>query len=64
MRDVNRIDVLLAGIKEVWMASPDLRLCQLLSKLAVDSGWNSIDLFFLEDDVLIKQIEEQKHAIL
>ena len=54
MRDPRRIDEVLNIIKIYWEQHPDLRLCQLLSNIAVSNGWvEGNDLFYLEDDQLI-----------
>ena len=63
MRDIDRIDNLLDNIRELWWRSPDLRLCQLLSSIADKADWNSVDLFYLEDDVLNKQIIKELEEI-
>lgn len=46
MRDVNRIEPLLALIKQVWLDNPDLRLGQLLMVCASTS---EPDLWLVED---------------
>lgn len=53
MRDPNRIDGILAKVKEMWEKYPDLRLGQLLSN-AVGEGW----LYYVEDDSLIDEMEK------
>ena len=59
IEDLNEFrNLLLNDLKELWLRSPDLRLCQLLSKIADDSGWKSIDLFYLEDDIIANQIKK------
>lgn len=52
MRPPERINRILEKIRERWKESPDLRLCQLLSIAAWKSGWESCDLFNLEDNSL------------
>lgn len=59
MRDEKRIDIILEDLKLLWHNYPDLRLCQLLSFIADQAGWESIDLFFLEDDVVASQIRKE-----
>lgn len=38
MRDPNRIDDVLAKVREVWYRNPDLRLTQLIGNLAEPGG--------------------------
>lgn len=59
MRDVNRIDSMLESLNVLWSHYPNMRLCQLLSYMAVKSGWKDNDLFNIEDDVINKQIQEE-----
>lgn len=59
MRDINRIEPLLNDLKELWLKNPDLRLTQLLFMVAYNLGWKNNDLFYLEDDVIAKQIKEE-----
>jgi hypothetical protein len=54
-RDVERIDPLLAQIREVWLKFPDMRLGQLLVNL-LDPEPNK--LFVVEDDVLRDRLVE------
>ena len=57
MRDPNRISEMLNLIGQVWMLSPDLRLCQLLSVAAAyGEQHSSSDLFYIEDDTMIKKL--------
>jgi uncharacterized protein YihD (DUF1040 family) len=53
MRDPARIDKILKVVKTYWKRNPDLRLCQLLGNCF---GFN--DLYYVEDEVLVKEIEE------
>jgi hypothetical protein len=53
MRNPERIPIVLAEIKRVWETSPDLRLGQLVSVLSKDK-----DIFYIEDDELIKNIKD------
>lgn len=55
MRNRKRMDRTLASVKELWVTAPDLRLCQLLGCLTLAGE----DLFYLEDDVLVKRIERR-----
>lgn len=52
MRDPKRIKTILELIEKLWLDMPDLRLCQLLSNCFGDK-----DLYYIEDDVLEKQIK-------
>jgi hypothetical protein len=51
MRDVNRIDPLLARLGEVWKRYPDLRLGQLLHVAAGGDPYN------VECDALVSRLE-------
>lgn len=53
MRDVNRIDVVLSEIKEIWKKYPDLRLGQLICNVVRDPT-----LYYIEDDKLIEVLKE------
>jgi|WetSurMetagenome_2_1015567.scaffolds.fasta_scaffold00049_25 hypothetical protein len=46
MRDINRIDRILALIRALWIRYPDLRLGQLLQNFA---GFDSGDNYYKED---------------
>lgn len=54
MRDPKRIQEILEKVREVWEASPDMRLGQLLINV---SGQES-NLWNLEDDVLLDDLVE------
>lgn len=54
MRDPKRIDKTLEVVRSYWHAFPDQRLGQLLHNAADFVG---IDLFYVEDDVLIRGLE-------
>jgi hypothetical protein len=60
MRDEKRIPVLLEKLEKVWSkpANVDLRLGQLLEILAIRVR-NFNDAFYLEDDELIKLLDEE-----
>lgn len=58
MRDINRIDVILEKLKDIWVANPDLRLGQLVEICRYKSKKVDVDLFYIEDDDLEKGIEE------
>ena len=53
MRDVNRIDVVLNEIKNIWKKYPDLRLGQLICNVVRDPA-----LYYIEDDKLIEALKE------
>lgn len=55
MRDINRIDEVLAALKENWEKVPDWRLGQLLCNLQSAAG---DDLFYVEDAKFIELLEE------
>lgn len=55
MRDINRIDEILADLGEQWKRVPDWRLGQLFNNLQRYAG---NDLFYFEDDKLISKIRE------
>jgi uncharacterized protein YihD (DUF1040 family) len=60
MRDKKRIPYMLHLIKEYWEKHPELRLCQLLSNVALTSGeWNDNDLFYLEDETLFAALNDK-----
>jgi uncharacterized protein YihD (DUF1040 family) len=61
MRDPNRIPLILKRLETVWKKSPDLRLGQLISLIAEGSDTFmeiSNRIFFIEDDELIRKLEE------
>lgn len=53
MRDINRIDKILAELAEIWKKYPDLRLGQLLSNVLQDPA-----LYYVEDNKLIDYLHE------
>ena len=55
MRDIKRIDEVLAALKENWEKVPDWRLGQLLCNLQSAAG---SDLFYVEDDKFVELLEE------
>lgn len=59
MRDVDRINTVLEYLKVFWHKYPDMRLCQLLHLIASRSGWKNNDLYYLEDDVVLKYIKTE-----
>ena len=52
MREEKRIGRILKLIEKVWIANPDLRLCQLLANC-----FGIKDLYDIEDDVLEVKIQ-------
>ena len=55
MRDPGRIDGVLRAVAARWRAEPDLRLGQLLVN-AARFGEPSADLFYVEDDDLVRRL--------
>ncbi len=55
MRDINRIDKILAEIGEVWKRVPDWRLGQLFNNL---QRYKQDDLFYVEDDKFVLILKE------
>ena len=53
MRSPKRIKPLLKKLEKIWKKHPDLRLGQLI----VNSLDESADLFYVEDEDLLRQIE-------
>ena len=54
MRDPNRIEPMLALIREIWYKYPDLRLTQLI----MNALKMNQDPYYVEDDKLKKALEE------
>lgn len=57
MRDPERIDYVLIELCKAWRANPDWRLGQLL----VNSAWkvdSKRDVFYVEDDEIVKGLQE------
>ena len=52
MRDPNRIPIFCYKLAKIWESFPDWRFGQLISNLT-----NRKDIFYIEDDELIKQLE-------
>lgn len=59
-RDAGRIDVVLAMVRSVWAAYPDLRLSQLIVNAAKSANRDVVspELFSLEDDSLLLGLEK------
>lgn len=49
-------DDLLVAIRNYWIANPDLRLCQLLSNIAMGEDETRTDLYYYEDIYLLKAL--------
>ncbi len=58
MSDINKIELLLNDLKELWLKNPDLKLCQLLSYVAFKGGWYNNALFYVGDDIIAKGIKK------
>ena len=56
MRDPNRIAHLLVLLGRLWKQSPDLRFAQIIEILKSKLGTD--DMFYVEDDDLIKLMEK------
>ncbi|MBO9872819.1 MULTISPECIES: hypothetical protein [Xanthomonas] len=52
IRDPERIDGVLAGVKEAWQRDPDLRLGQLMM-IVVKPELPCREMFYIEDDALL-----------
>lgn len=50
MRDTFRIPRILDKIYDLWIAYPDLRLCQLLTNIGIIAAGG--DAYYLEDDLV------------
>lgn len=61
MRDPRRIKMILSRVSRAWEMNPDLRLGQLLviaTTLATHNPRGALDLFPIEDDVILKGIND------
>jgi uncharacterized protein YihD (DUF1040 family) len=56
MRNPERISRIIAKLEQAWQKHPDIRLGQLMSNL-IDS--RQADMFYVEDDVIEKWIEQE-----
>lgn len=56
MRDINRIEKVLAKIREIWYKNPDLRLMQLLLNTNVNTNDNPF-MYYVEDEHLIEMLD-------
>ena len=59
MRDPNRIEPMLALIREIWYETPDLRLTQIIMNALKMTS----DPYYIEDEKLKKALEEYKTKI-
>jgi len=55
MRDPKRIPIAMEDIMHEWGKFPDMRLGQIISNAMSGCG---VDLFYIEDDELIKRIQD------
>lgn len=55
MRDPERIDGVLAAVREAWQRDPDLRLGQLMM-IAVKPELPCREMFYIEDDALLRRL--------
>ena len=64
MRDPKRIQKFCNRLSHAWSAVPDMRFGQLMTSILVITEAQGRDPFYLEEDDMIKQIEElcQKFA--
>jgi len=56
MRDVARIPEVINELERAWLQNPDFRLTQLIMAIA-STGEHAPKLFQMEDDVLLKAIQ-------
>ena len=60
MRSQNRIDLIMTKLTKLWKLYPDLRFCQLLYNVSISIGWKRYnDLFYIEDDKLLEELERR-----
>lgn len=60
MRDPKRIDKIINKLRDLWKTYPDLRLGQLIVNLTP----NDRSTFYLEDSVLLEEIEDYHLPVL
>ena len=60
MRDFNRIDKILTGIRILWINYPDMRLGQLLENFV----FNTDTMFYQEDDVTDEKLKKAWETLL
>lgn len=63
MRDPSRIDEVLTALRDAWFESPDLRLGQLIVN-AVRPTDPCPDIFYIEDDRLLKGLNGYRKRVL
>lgn len=56
MRDPQRISIICNNLAELWQQVPDWRFGQLIENLKIHLDMS--DLFFIEDEELIKKAQE------
>lgn len=57
MRDPKRIPRIIEKLQQVWEASPDMRLGQLVDNLKCKAGKAQSDIFYVEDDLIEQALE-------
>ena len=57
MRNPERIPIILEQLKKIWTEHPDMRLGQLLVG-AVQKRTGVSDIFYVEDETLLKMVKE------
>lgn len=64
MRDPARIEVVLEGVRRLWVECPDLRLTQLIVN-AVGPSEPCPEIFYCEDDALLHRLQTfaERHGI-
>ena len=55
MRDPQRIDGVLAAVRDLWIRYPDWRLCQLIHNVT-----GKYDAFYVEDETVLEQLQAWK----
>jgi hypothetical protein len=59
MRNPNRIPRILEKLARNWSKYPDLRLGQLLDSLRFVACDRDIDMFYIEDDLIEKELDRR-----
>ena len=63
MRDINRIEPMMAEFTEFWKAHPDWRFGQLIANcIKAYDGRLNCDPFFIEDDKLLEGLRNMRGA--
>jgi hypothetical protein len=57
MRDPKRIPKILARLRKIWEANPDLRLGQLIENVYPNTDYDWISSYQVEDEDFIRSIE-------